>query len=500
MTHPSSPQHPLGLFQGARNCASTPSAKVKHAYSPNAAVEAGHYLQNDWNPSEISDVPYQNGLTITAFRHQPTEPFGLGYDTDKAPEHPGWKEMSQIDYCLSRPPLEGRTDLNSQKDFAITSIIRTGQQEGAQIVVVDDTMVAKIYDPLYYRAVNEYGGQNDIVSDADEDYCREAAAYEGLQKSPEALSVIPAYYGTWTIDVVTSVMRSPHKKVKYTRSVRMILMERLSGDCMVNVDPSSLREEVRSVIVKKAIIAETLIRAAGVNHRDVATRNIMILGTDHKNPDIAVNDIHLEVKLFDFNIAIVTTHPRFNRCKYHDNLKALQTNWPSKLLFPIVTHWGGMQEFAATGWCPDGFRVPEQWLWQHFHDDDRYIPVIQDPNKLSKRPVHQETPNTQHDIESSSDSGIDVSSDSKKGTDSCNGSSPDDAKTGEDKRQKLTPTSILIITNQQEIPSRIRVAQWRFRCNANTVNVWVELGIFKEFTGWIKIPRAITRCFRQFLL
>jgi hypothetical protein len=341
--------------------------------------------------------------------------------------------MSQIDYCLSRPPLKGRTDPNAQKCFAITETIRTGQQKGAQLVVVDDTMVAKIYDPLYYRGVHEYGGPNDVVSGADADYCREAAAYEELQKSPEALAVIPAYYGTWNMDVATPVMRSPHKRLKYTRSVCMILIERLWGDCMFNLDPHSLREEVRLMIVKRAIIAETLLRGAGIKHGDVAARNIMVIGTDYKSPDALAYDVHLEVKLYDFNIATVITHPRYAYHKYLDILEARKKKWPSKLSSPIITHYGQMLDFSTTGWCPDGPDwEAEQWLWQHFRADDRFIPVTWDPAKPDDRPAYKEPSDIQHDTESSSDSGIDFSSDSMEGSDYCNGSSSDDARTGED--------------------------------------------------------------------
>jgi hypothetical protein len=87
--------------------------------------------------------------------------------------------------------------------LTITSTIKTSHDRGTQVVVVNRNMVAKIYDPLYHIAFDKYGGQQDVV-EADRDYSREAAAFELLQKSPEERITIPAYCGTWTIDIKVS--------------------------------------------------------------------------------------------------------------------------------------------------------------------------------------------------------------------------------------------------------------------------------------------------------
>jgi hypothetical protein len=107
---------------------------------------------------------------------------------------------------------------------------------------------------------------DDIVRDADRDYRCETAAFEQLQNSTQAQAVTPAYYGTWTMEVETPVKRTRRKLVKQVRPVRFILMERIYGDCMSNVDADDLREKIRSAILNKAIIAETIIWDAGVDH------------------------------------------------------------------------------------------------------------------------------------------------------------------------------------------------------------------------------------------
>jgi hypothetical protein len=51
-------------------------------------------------------------------------------------------------------------------------------------VVVKGNIVAKIYDPLYYPAIDElYKTKKDVVKDADKDYCCEATAYHELSSS-----------------------------------------------------------------------------------------------------------------------------------------------------------------------------------------------------------------------------------------------------------------------------------------------------------------------------
>jgi hypothetical protein len=179
--------------------------------------------------------------------------------------------------------------------MTITSTIRTGRQKGAQIVVVDRSIVAKIYDSLCYYALDGWGHKDNIVHNADRDYRSKAAAFEQLRNSAQALTVTPTYYGTWTMEVETPVKRSRRKLVKHVRPVCFILMECIYGDCMSSVDLDDLREETRSAILKKAIIAETIIWDAGVNHRDVCPRNVVILGEDYDDPDVPVSAIEVPI-------------------------------------------------------------------------------------------------------------------------------------------------------------------------------------------------------------
>jgi len=75
--------------------------------------------------------------------------------------------------------LEGVT-YDDTMSFTITKELCVGDGRGAQIVVANGDLVAKIYDPLFYPAyVNPYK-REDVIMRADRDYCREAAAYTEL--------------------------------------------------------------------------------------------------------------------------------------------------------------------------------------------------------------------------------------------------------------------------------------------------------------------------------
>ncbi|KAF1848882.1 uncharacterized protein K460DRAFT_364833 [Cucurbitaria berberidis CBS 394.84] len=381
---------------------------------------------HDLSESEESDygydckprLPYVKGFTFTAHRHEPPAPFGIGYSTESPLVQENWKLLSQTEYCLSQSLLEGQTYLGEVNPLTITSTIRTGYDRGAQLVVVNDTMVAKIYDPLYYEGINEFGYREDVITNADGDYSREAAAYMELQNSPAAKGVTPAFHGTWTIEVETVVGKVGQQKTN-RRHVRLILIERLLGDSMENICTAYLRRPVRSLILKKALHAEAIICNAGVMHRDFCPRNIIVLGDEYSNPNIPIKDIKVEVKVFDFNIASVVNHPYYEKRRSAGKGKLLKEKWHPRLVSPILRYFGHMSEFSTEGWCSDSGREADKWLWRHFRKDERFIPVIWDPNTPEKRPVYQGW----NDLVNGSDSGVSVSSEAKGADERCSYSS-----------------------------------------------------------------------------
>jgi hypothetical protein len=333
-------------------------------------------------------LPYVEGFTFTAMRHEPPQPFGRGYNTTYPPVQEGWKELSQTEYCFSRSLLQGQTYYEDTKALRITSTIRTGYDCGAQLVIVNEGLVAKIYDPLYYAADNDYNPAIDIVVEADSDYSREAVAYTALRESKEAAQVIPKYYGSWNLKIDTSIRRNGRLD-KRERIVRLILLERLHGVCMRDIEPYYLQKKVRSLILKKALDAESQVLGAGVYHGDFSPRNIMVLGTDYDDPTVDPKCVSVQVKIFDFNRAKVIDHPNFDNPRRRENLRDLREKWFPRVASPIVRFFQSMVQFSWKGWCSNKDGKPDLWLWRNFHSDGRYIPVDWDPKNPSRRPEHK---------------------------------------------------------------------------------------------------------------
>ncbi|KAF1917638.1 hypothetical protein BDU57DRAFT_513992 [Ampelomyces quisqualis] len=357
--------------------------------SYNSMHSSVHDLDLDVSESEDSDfalnyrprLPYTKGFKFTVTRHEPPEPYGHGYDTKPPQRHSNWKSMSLVECCLSEPTINGQSSVGHTQTLTITGIIRTGYDRGAQLVEVNNTMVAKIYDPLYYNEFNDFGHRENVVDNAEGDYSREAIAYETLQQSSAARSVTPAYFGTWITEIET-VVGKPSVSRKQIREVPLILIERLYGECMSWISPRLLRKRVRSLILKKVLCAEAVIYQAGVNHCDLSPRNIMVLGSNYEGPSVAITDIQLEVRVIDFNIAEVLRHPHYYN-KYFD--PASLDQWKLHLPSPIVRFHGCLNEFIP-GWCSDDEDADKKWLWKHFHKDPRFAPV-----EYSKqgRPIHR---------------------------------------------------------------------------------------------------------------
>ena len=87
--------------------------------------------------------------------------------------------MTKLEWCIAHPPAEGSTDFGESHIFTVASEIRAGHDVGAQLVLTDTRLAAKIYDPMFHPFENEdfRGMKNDVSTDADSGYSIEAAAY-----------------------------------------------------------------------------------------------------------------------------------------------------------------------------------------------------------------------------------------------------------------------------------------------------------------------------------
>jgi hypothetical protein len=180
---------------------------------------------------------------------------------------------------------------------------------------------------MYYAGVDEDGQKFDVVFLADGDYSREAAAYCKLADS-QAKSYIPDFHGSWTLEVGAFKKSDDGQNVFHTRHVRLILLEKVRGRCMNDINPLRLEQTARESILKKAIEAKSMISHCGVNQNDFCPRNIVSTSKNYKDPNV-------NVKIVDFYQAYVHKHDDDPYGK------------PGKLPNPIYYMWGNMEDFSS---------------------------------------------------------------------------------------------------------------------------------------------------------
>lgn len=94
-------------------------------------------------------------------------------------------ELPVLDLIATAPPTRGEIHT-----LEIVGGIARADGRGAQLVTCykdgdrHTLLVAKIYVPLYYAFCGDMSGPTDVTFWADNDYAREAAAYERLQPAP----------------------------------------------------------------------------------------------------------------------------------------------------------------------------------------------------------------------------------------------------------------------------------------------------------------------------
>ena len=125
----------------------TPSSPAPSEDSSSSKESASAHSTNH---DEYADsCPYTVEFVATALGHEPPDPFDPEFTGDYSSEKlADLRTKSQTELCMSYPPLPGRTVSDQTTTLSITSIIRTGPRTGAQLVVVNNNTVAKIYDPL----------------------------------------------------------------------------------------------------------------------------------------------------------------------------------------------------------------------------------------------------------------------------------------------------------------------------------------------------------------
>jgi serine/threonine protein kinase len=226
-------------------------------------------------------------------------------------------------------------------------------------VCIDTRYVAKIYDPVFYPFEDRElpDTRVDVAAVADSEYSIEAAAYSELEGSPVQGSIMPEYYGSWTLNVITVIQNE-----QITRQVRMILIEYVPGVRMLDINPEDLTPEAREYIMTKVIEADYDLRRAGVRHDDLSPRNIVLSETpDSIEPE-------LRVTLVDFGCSTVF---------------ALRYGRPLRwgLCNPLFT-WSSASAWSTWGWLPPCTEdeIAKRWKVWGSGRDGKYAAVERDAN------------------------------------------------------------------------------------------------------------------------
>ncbi|EER39539.1 conserved hypothetical protein [Histoplasma capsulatum H143] len=160
----------------------------------------------------------------------------------------------------------------------------------------DLNLVAKIYDPLNFSHIQD---DMDPFLCVDRDYSRETATYTALSKSNLPGTVIPRYFGSYTLQWPVTM-----SETVTTRSVRLILIEYVPGASLQQLNPADFSQQYRKTLMKAVIDAKTLLYTHGVQHRDLHPRNILVL-----NDTVAKASDAWGIRIVDFGHSVLGRAP-----------------------------------------------------------------------------------------------------------------------------------------------------------------------------------------------
>lgn len=120
--------------------------------------------------------------------------------------------------------------------------LRVGDDCSAQVLLNQDSLVAKIYDPLYYMFIDSdrLDEKSDVTTEANSEFAIQAAAYAELQHSEAQGNIIPLWFGSWMLSLTTTI-EGEH----WSHEVPMIPIEYVPGITML-VQRAALRCTVSS--------------------------------------------------------------------------------------------------------------------------------------------------------------------------------------------------------------------------------------------------------------
>lgn len=360
--------------------------------------------------------PYQPGVKLTIHAHTPPPPFSSAYRNrnyrdivyDTVNGHPLRMKISRLELAMAHPPLETPPPAEAKSQVltilgGISHRLPTADEEdrgGACLVrcrLDSDPsyqIAAKIYDGVFYPA---FPGV-DCMYSADSEYSSEAAAYSNIPPSLQG-SIAPRYLGSWTFaldvaDVADTGREQPTTgSGKRTRWVRLILIEHLNGECMYDVElhamglsratvrrytpswkavnPQLLPKEAdRLEVMARIIEAATLLSHAGITHKDIAPRNIMLLPRA-SNP--------ARIVIIDFGWSVVKKlHPYLSLRPEGERPESPIERFWSYPLYSEFFYW------FPQSWVENGFPLSRdkarEWLCARFglsEESDKFEPLSQ---------------------------------------------------------------------------------------------------------------------------
>jgi serine/threonine protein kinase len=291
---------------------------------------------------------------------------------------PHW-QIDRVEFALANPPIETEPPVGPERALTIGRTLTRPSRGGVNVVTcfLDGNRsveyVAKIYDGVDYllSAWDDgsdagKGGYFDCMTSADRDYSIEAWAYRIMQPVIGNTGIVPTYHGSWTFALQTS---QPGRQ----RWVRMILIELIQGECMLDLvsraetepgngkmDYSLLPPEgFRLRVLQNILEAEhTIWRKAAVLHNDIVPRNVMV----KPNGSIVIIDFN-QATIYDF-VVYDMQHPK-------------DTDPDSLPLSPIEWHWPMPNRFNKWArWVPEKWlenkELGAEWLISTYRDSPRF--------------------------------------------------------------------------------------------------------------------------------
>lgn len=313
-------------------------------------------------------IPYVKGAAFEIYRHEPPEPTAFSQVANKR-DLDEQERMTILERCLVHPPLPGKL-VESVPSLSLHVVKQVSVNDGqsAQIVLCEGNIVAKFYDPLYAAIPTKHNAvDGDPFRCADHDYSHEAAAYKALSKLSESQSSVaqhfPRYFGSYTCMLPTPTGN--------TRAVRLILIEFIRGTCMCELDPTRhpLPQSFRKNIMAKIIDAESSLSMAGLVHRDLYPRNIILCGFNGDRETMAdTNCSSIRVVILDFGSSRIC----------HRRSRADSTGRP---ISPIL-RWDKRRErhidWELLGWVDWEW---QPWVEERWRNSSAYAPITEELKK-----------------------------------------------------------------------------------------------------------------------